>query len=472
MAVQGHIDQVADGHIHGWAWDDSVPASALNVVVSANGRVIASAPANIFREDLQRAGIGDGRHGFDLAVPELTMKSNTVRILEELSQTEIGSIPVHGCDPVKNGDELRLVIDVTDIVVFLDKYNKLTGIPRVQVEILRAIVAGGLVGSFGLDIRSLFDFLRDTSCLSGRIQPLSNVSDARLASLYKGCLFTAYPSLYEGRGLPVTESLAFGKVCLCSRASALPEAGLDYCVYFQPEDVEAAARQAEKLIFDPEYRQTLEERIAREYIPPQWEHIAEKLIAKMREIGRSAHRPAPVLPSGVEVAFWLPQPYPVEKENIGRALATFSEGRLTNSQLTWDNYYLASSLVISGRLYPRTSSGWRGDPDGNTFSIALENGIDAALLNLYVLFEVNSFNQQIEFYCECTLINSLAVAVGTCLVCLKASDFVVGGGVRLFVRSTVNEAIVYKSFLLLSENDLCGRLTVREKFADFKLNRA
>ncbi|MBK9989593.1 MAG: glycosyltransferase family 4 protein [Verrucomicrobia bacterium] len=50
------------------------------------------------------------------------------------------------------------------------------------------------------------------------------VDDATLAAAYAGCTFTVYPSLMEGFGLPVQESLAHGKPCICSNRGALGEA--------------------------------------------------------------------------------------------------------------------------------------------------------------------------------------------------------------------------------------------------------
>ncbi|MEO5961239.1 MAG: glycosyltransferase, partial [Opitutaceae bacterium] len=46
------------------------------------------------------------------------------------------------------------------------------------------------------------------------------VSDAALESAYAACTFTVYPSLCEGFGLPVIESLARGKPCICSARGA------------------------------------------------------------------------------------------------------------------------------------------------------------------------------------------------------------------------------------------------------------
>ena len=51
--------------------------------------------------------------------------------------------------------------------------------------------------------------------------------DQALEGAYAECSFTVYPSLAEGFGLPVAESLARGKPCLCRTAGALGEVSRD-----------------------------------------------------------------------------------------------------------------------------------------------------------------------------------------------------------------------------------------------------
>jgi glycosyltransferase involved in cell wall biosynthesis len=69
-----------------------------------------------------------------------------------------------------------------------------------------------------------------------RVHVLTDVSDGHLAWLYQNCRFTMFPSLCEGWGLPVGESLAQGKVCLASSASSIPEVGGDLADYASPHD--------------------------------------------------------------------------------------------------------------------------------------------------------------------------------------------------------------------------------------------
>src|SRR5262249_13833248 len=54
----------------------------------------------------------------------------------------------------------------------------------------------------------------------GRLILLVTPTDAELLWLYRHCLFTLFPSAYEGWGLPVAEALAHGKYCICSRATS------------------------------------------------------------------------------------------------------------------------------------------------------------------------------------------------------------------------------------------------------------
>lgn len=59
--------------------------------------------------------------------------------------------------------------------------------------------------------------------LSGLVSILQGVTDADLQCLYQNALFTVYPSFYEGWGLPVAESLCFGKPCIASGNSSMLE---------------------------------------------------------------------------------------------------------------------------------------------------------------------------------------------------------------------------------------------------------
>jgi glycosyltransferase involved in cell wall biosynthesis len=63
---------------------------------------------------------------------------------------------------------------------------------------------------------------------------LGHVGDRDLADLYRAAAVTAYPSLYEGFGLPVVEAMACGSPVVASNRGALPEVAGDGAILVEP----------------------------------------------------------------------------------------------------------------------------------------------------------------------------------------------------------------------------------------------
>jgi glycosyltransferase involved in cell wall biosynthesis len=79
----------------------------------------------------------------------------------------------------------------------------------------------------------------------GRVKLLGMVPDARLCALYRRAAFTIYPSLYEGFGFPVLDSLLHGAPVLCGFNSSLEEFATNGVFYFDVGDagtLDAACR--------------------------------------------------------------------------------------------------------------------------------------------------------------------------------------------------------------------------------------
>ncbi len=85
------------------------------------------------------------------------------------------------------------------------------------------------------------------------LEYLGPVDDSALERAYAACAFTVYPSLSEGFGLPVLESLARGKPCICSGRGALGEAARDGgCLTLdRMDDPAALAAAMDRLLTNP-----------------------------------------------------------------------------------------------------------------------------------------------------------------------------------------------------------------------------
>lgn len=76
--------------------------------------------------------------------------------------------------------------------------------------------------------------------------------DAGLHAAYRRCAFTVYPSLIEGFGLPVLESLQHGKPCVCSGAGALGESARGGgCLTLPAVDAGSLAGAIRRLLQNP-----------------------------------------------------------------------------------------------------------------------------------------------------------------------------------------------------------------------------
>jgi glycosyltransferase involved in cell wall biosynthesis len=133
-------------------------------------------------------------------------------------------------------------------------------------------------GRVGLGVADLLQQMDNSRWLNGRIRLIRDPADAEVRALYQGCLFTLLPSLYEGWGLPLGESLALGKPCLAASGTALPEAGGDLCRYFDPEDVGAAHRAVAGVLDQPGAVAAWQAEVRRRFRAPSWDGAARAVL--------------------------------------------------------------------------------------------------------------------------------------------------------------------------------------------------
>ncbi len=104
------------------------------------------------------------------------------------------------------------------------------------------------------------------------------VADADLPALYSAAEFFAYPSLYEGFGLPIVEALACGAPVLTAANSCLPEAGGEGALYTNALHVDAMAEAILRLAQDTNLRARLRAAGLAHAATFTWQRSAQQLL--------------------------------------------------------------------------------------------------------------------------------------------------------------------------------------------------
>lgn len=133
-------------------------------------------------------------------------------------------------------------------------------------------------GMRGWRVDDLLQSLEHDARVRQRIVLLSHASDVDIDALYRRCLFTVFPSYYEGWGLPVAESLAYGKFCIASNAGAIPEVGGDLTELLSPYDVRAWADALWRYATDRQLLQQREQAIRAGYRTTPWQTAAAAMM--------------------------------------------------------------------------------------------------------------------------------------------------------------------------------------------------
>jgi glycosyltransferase involved in cell wall biosynthesis len=137
------------------------------------------------------------------------------------------------------------------------------------------------VGKVGWLVDELLAELEACNYLDSKIMLVSDLSDAELWECYRSCLFTVFPSLCEGWGLPIAESLAQGKFCVASNRTSIPEVGGDLIDYFDPTNEDDAYAKIERLLLDLVYLTEREAQLRTEYRPRTWTDCVHALVATL-----------------------------------------------------------------------------------------------------------------------------------------------------------------------------------------------
>ncbi|GFO61606.1 hypothetical protein GMST_39310 [Geomonas silvestris] len=112
--------------------------------------------------------------------------------------------------------------------------------------------------------------------LEERVRVLGYLEHRELPVLYSLARMLAFPSLFEGFGLPVVEAMGCGCPVACSNTTSLPEVAGDAAVFFDPANPEAIAQAVGSLWSDAELRGRLRELGERRVASFDWDRVARE----------------------------------------------------------------------------------------------------------------------------------------------------------------------------------------------------
>ena len=146
------------------------------------------------------------------------------------------------------------------------------------------MIAGPTGSTPGARSQSPEELLKPHPGLSSRVRFLGYVEDQELPALYAGARLFVLPSLYEGFGMPVVESLSCGTAVACSSAGSLPQVAGPGARFFNPLDPSDMARTVDKLWNEPETRRQLVARGQQHIEQFTWSEAARRTLEVYSEI--------------------------------------------------------------------------------------------------------------------------------------------------------------------------------------------
>jgi glycosyltransferase involved in cell wall biosynthesis len=158
---------------------------------------------------------------------------------------------------------------------------------RLVEELGDAVPTMLFAGQRGWRTEELFATMTaDTTMWNRKLRFVEGPTDEEVSWLYANCAFSIFPSLYEGWGLPIVESLSFGKYCLAADNTSLPEAGQGLAFHAGAEDEAAWLAELRRVIAEPGYLDAANARVRERFVARSWSDVGAELLAVAEDAGR------------------------------------------------------------------------------------------------------------------------------------------------------------------------------------------
>ncbi len=146
------------------------------------------------------------------------------------------------------------------------------------------LVKVGPVGRSGAYRQETLRHLHELG-ITGDVHFVDYLPEQELARYYATAALLAYPSLYEGFGLPPLEAMSSGCPVVSSSSSSLPEVVGEAGILVPPEDTEAWVESMRRVLTEPGLREELVSRGIEQARRFSWDRCAEETLAVYRRVG-------------------------------------------------------------------------------------------------------------------------------------------------------------------------------------------
>jgi glycosyltransferase involved in cell wall biosynthesis len=144
-----------------------------------------------------------------------------------------------------------LVNDFVFAVGTLEPRKNLVGLLHAYARLRSPRAPLYVAGGSGWRVSPIFDTVQQLG-LQDDVHFLGFVPEDELPLWYNAARLFAFPSLYEGFGLPVLEAMACGTPVITSTAASLPEVAGQAAILVPPQDTDRLAQEMERVLDDPQ----------------------------------------------------------------------------------------------------------------------------------------------------------------------------------------------------------------------------
>ena len=147
--MDGNLEQVREeGLVSGWCWDPEEPDRRVKLIVLVDGEPVATTVADLFRADLELAGIGDGAHAFSCLLPweSISAKSvSNIRLADEATKQLIGGSLVFRRIAMRSVEDRLREIEAK-VRLLSGRLEDVTQQARYDADVVKAVL--GTIGAF------------------------------------------------------------------------------------------------------------------------------------------------------------------------------------------------------------------------------------------------------------------------------------------------------------------------------------